>query len=75
LTQKLNPGPVQVQTRSAASTRNDPKKRQKMPDPTRKTNSRTRTNPEKSGQIRVNPAKSGQKLKFHKIPGIGESDR
>jgi len=75
LTQKLTPGPLQTQTPCAASTRYYPQKRQKMPDSTRKTNSKTRTNPEKSGQIRVNPAKSGQKMKIHKMPGFGDCDQ
>ena len=75
LTQKLNPGPLHTQTRCTAGTGNDPKERQKMPDSNRKTNRKTRTNPEKSEQIRVNPAKSGQKMKIQKIPGIGDGDR
>jgi hypothetical protein len=75
LAQKLNPAPLQAQTPSTASTGNYPKKRQKIPDSTRKTNRKTRTNPEISGQIRVNPAKSGQKMKIQKIPGAGDGDR
>ncbi|MGA2176370.1 MAG: hypothetical protein ABSH38_15440 [Verrucomicrobiota bacterium] len=67
--------PVQPQTPCTAGTGNHSEKRQKMPDSTRKTKPKTRTNPEISGQIRLNPGKTGQKMKNQKTPGFGDSDQ